>query len=174
MADTLDADLIPHLRRADRLIVARLKDARAHAHRGDVVTATQRLVDLHHSLIGPDGGGVIGDARAAFYRDAYRHEPFDAELHDPARLHPSAEEAHAARTAPVGRVDAHRDLGVLIERARRGLVVATGNPTAIDTWHEQHATAIRAWARRTLSDSQIALTAATNYLRLLPEFRDEP
>jgi hypothetical protein len=42
----------------------------------------------------------------------------------------------------------------------------------LDTWHRQHSAAIRATAVRMLSDSQIALHAATNWVRMLPEFRD--
>lgn len=168
----MDAALVPHLRRADRIVVDRFRDAAAHARQGDVVTAAQRLADLHHSLIGPDGTGAIGDARVAFYRDAWRHDPHDPEIHDPNLMHPAWDGAQAARTAPIGGIDARRDLGLLLERARHGLATVVGNSAAIDTWHQQHATAVRGWARRTLSDSQISINAATGYLRLKPEYRD--
>lgn len=172
--DPFDAALAPHLRRAGRLIAARLDDAKAHALGGAIATATQRLVDLHHDVAGPDGRGIVGEARAAFYWDSYRLDPFDPEIHDPDRRFPTSEEATAARTAPIGGVDAHRDLAVHIERARRGLVTATGNPAAIATWHQQQMMAMKAWARRTLSDSQVGLMSAIGAHRMRPEFRDTP
>jgi hypothetical protein len=181
--DPMDEALAPHARRADRLIVDRFADARSHARTGHVALAAQRLSDLHHGLIGPDGSGIIGDARAAAYRDAWRLEPHDPELHDPDRRYPTSEGAQAARTAPIGGGDAYRELALLLERARVALVTAHAaagrsgdaarRATAIDTWHEQHGTAIRRWARGRLSDDQIGIHAATNWLRMRGEFRDD-
>ena len=170
----LDEAIRPHIARADRFIAARLADARSHAKVGQIATAAQRLADLQFGLLGPDGSGLIGDSRAAFYRHAH-HADYDPDLHDPARRLPVAEGARAARTAPIGGVDSPRELALLIDRARSGPVLAhaTGRPEAFDTWHGQHATALRAWARRRISDDQISITAAVNWLRQKPEFRDE-
>lgn len=174
--DPLDTALVPHIKRADRLIVARMADARSHAKIGLVAWATQRLADLHLGLMGPDGSGLIGDARAAAYTYAY-HAGYDPDLHDPDRRYSTAEGARAARTAPIGGVDAHRELGVHVERARLGLIAAqagdaAGRATALDAWHEQHSAALRSWARRRLSDDQVSITAAIGWLRQKPEYRD--
>jgi hypothetical protein len=159
-----------------------MSDARAQALGGDISTAVQRLNDLHEALTGPDGSGIIGDARAVFYRDAHHLEPFDDEIHDPDRRLPAPEGAAAARTLAVGGIDARREAGVLIDRARLGLVTAhadagdsnamANRAASLDAWHEQHAMALKAWARRTLSDSQIAIFYAVSHLRLKPEYRD--
>lgn len=176
MNDPLNDQLTPHLQRAQRLVAARLADARAHAHRGDVVTATRRLADLHHALIGPDGSGAIGDAKAAFYRHA--HADFDPELHDPARRLPTPEGAAVARTAPILGRDAYHDAASRFAQARMRLVVAavagadTGaRSAAIETWHAQQTTALAGWARGTLSDAQMAIHQAVADLRLRPEWR---
>jgi hypothetical protein len=143
--------------------------------RGDIFTAAQRLVDLHHSLIGPDGSGAIGDARSAFYR--HSHRKYDPDIHDPDRRLPTAEGMGAARTAPIGGIDAYREMAVAIERARRALVTASAGDSSsraavLDTWHQQHSTAIRSTAVRMLSDSQISISAAVSWLMMRPEFRD--
>lgn len=177
MADDLDARLIPHLRRADRLVVGKFADIRAHTRTGDLATATQRLADLHHALIGPDGSGAIGDAKAAFLRDGFG--PFDPELHDPARRLPTPEAANAARTAPVMGVDHYREAAGIFDAARSALVTATApryddlavRNAAIDTWHGQHSGAVRAWVKRTLSNSQMAIHRVVGEWRLKPEYR---
>lgn len=176
----LQEQLIPYLRRADSLIVSRFRDARSHAALGLIAFASQRLSDLSLSLVGPAGSGIIGDARAAFFRAAHAG-PFDPDLHDPDRRFPTAEGIAAARTAPVGGIDADKELALKLEAARMGLVTAAAvggedgwatRQSAIDTWHEQHATAIRSWARRTLSDSQMAIFHAVVFLRAKPEHRE--
>lgn len=178
MADPLDRALAAHLRTAFNLIAARLDDAHAHANRNNIPIAAIRLIDLHHALAGPHGHGLIGDARAAFYRDA--HDDFDESIHDPDRRHPTPEGMTAARTAPIGGIDSHRQLGLHIDQARVGLVTAMAGradpsirQSLIDTWHSQTRDMLVGWARRTLSDSQVALNGAVSFLRLRQEFRDQ-
>jgi hypothetical protein len=179
LTDHLDATFRRHGAVAEGLIRRRLRAARALAATGDIRDAVESLVELHSSLIDRDGYGAIGDARISFYRDVYRHGPFDPDIHDPDRRFPTAESAEAVRTAPVGGIDAHRELGGLIDRARRALVIASavGDPavraSALATWYQQQSTAIGAWARRTLSDSQMSLHYVENWLRLKPEFRED-
>lgn len=183
MTDPFDAALHPHVRRTDALIRARFADARAHALHGDIATAGQRLADLQVALAGPGGSGAIGDARAAFYREAHRQHEFDPDLHDPDRRDPTPEGAAAARSISLFGADQGREVAGLLELARHGLVAAhagTGSAAdarlrdmIIDTWHEQHSTAVRAWARRTLSNSQVAIHAAVGWLMQKPEYRNE-
>jgi hypothetical protein len=184
MADPLDEALRPHLERAWRLIDSRMADARSHARTGMFPLAAQRLVDLHHGLLRSDGAGLVGDSFAEFYRDSWRHDPHDADLHDPAMREPVADGAMAARTAPIMGNEPAKELALHVERARYGLMAATAGTVhgiahdepsrlaAIDTWHEQHSAVLKGWARGTLSNGQMALHAATGYLRLKPEFRD--
>ena len=177
-SDHLDAAIIPWIERTDAITRDRMSDARAHAKVGDLATATRRLTSLHHGLIGPHGEGVIGDARAAFYRDV--HDAFDPEIHDPSRRFPVPEESQVIRQTPINGRDAHRDLAGLIDQSRQGLTIAAtsmgmmadaGSWTAIDTWHAQHSATIQSWARRTLSDNQMAIASAVGHLRIKPELR---
>lgn len=177
MTDDLDQRLAPYLRRADRLIVGGFDDVRAHARTGNLAGAARRLAELQQALIGPNGSGLIGDARASFFRDAFG--PFDPELHDPMRRVPMPAAVDVARTAPILGRHAYIDATHLIDHARSDLVVASAPRhadrdalhAAIDTWHDRHSGAIRAWARRTLSDSQMAIHRVVADWRLKPEYR---
>lgn len=181
MIDPLDQALAIPLRRAMSMIAERTEEAHAFALVGNLAAATQRLARLQVSLTGPEGSGLIGDARATFYRDVYRIEPFDPELHDLDRHLPTAEAAKTARTVPIGGKDAWRELAAQLEQARGNLIAAYGQQAAdagnrraaLATWQEQTRTALQAWARRTLSDSQITIHHAVGRLRLKPEYRDE-
>lgn len=164
--DFLDAAIRPYLCDADALVADRMDDAAAHARLGDLATATRRLAELRQAL-----ARIVGDTRASAYRDA--HRDFDPEIHDPGRRLPDPETAAAVRAMPIGGRDAGRELEMLIDEARQALVlaVATGMPDAVTGWRGQQGDAVRAWARRTLSDGQCAIFWATRHARIKAELR---
>ena len=82
-----DRDLRPWLARATVLIWDRVADARAHAGAGRMTEAAQRLEELRVGLLDDQSrtGSVLSNARAAFYRTAFREEPHDPAIHQVVR-----------------------------------------------------------------------------------------
>jgi hypothetical protein len=168
--DPLDDALRHNVRRAESAVAHRMADARAHMLAGDVALADRRLAELASSLVSEDGmRGIIPEARAAAYFDAYRLTPFRPDVHAPAWQHPHREGADAARHAP----EARRDVAALIDGARHVLPLLAGDAAAVDAWREQHAATIARGAATAISDGQMAVFWATNHLRTKAELRGD-
>ena len=147
------------------LAARRLADARAHATLGDRGTAASRLAELGDVL-----GSYLGDARAAFYHDAF---PVHA---DPA-IHrtdagPSLEGERIARTAAIAGRDQQAELLGAVGMAAAELpAAAQAGGEALTLWEARHRDAVTRHMRTALSDSQMALYHAVGRVLVRPELR---
>jgi hypothetical protein len=169
-----DAALRHWSARAAVLIWDRLADARAHAQVGRVHDAGRRLGELQLGLV--DGssrnGSMLGNARAAFYRNAFREEPHDLAIHQVIR--PDAAGELVARSAPILGRDQHADLRAAIAAAGESLRrLAASMPAAeqFSAWEARERDRLTAQTRMALSNAQIALSEAVGFLRVKPELR---
>ena len=173
-AEVLASRVRPWIDKADRLIGARVADARSHAWHAltdRVVRATDgrgtlsavkrtrslpaaenRMVELLDALVGPAGNslsGLIRDARAEFYRSSFDlwGPNIPAAIRD-TRAAPTKQGERAARGILVHERELRSDLEGTIEAARRGLMAAVtlaGVRTATD---KQSREALDSWAER--------------------------
>jgi hypothetical protein len=178
-----DEALRPWVERAGRLITDRLADARAHAEAGRTFEANQRLAELRRELFDretADGGSLLSNARAAFYRQGFHAEPFDLAIHRP--LYPGQAGELAARFSLIGGRNQYLDARLLIEDAvgsLRGLASTAAIlrdskppehwPAQFDGWERRQAGRLTSHFRSALSDAQMALYSAVGQLRIKPE-----
>jgi hypothetical protein len=175
-----DAALRPWLRRAELLISNRLADAGAHALAGRLFDGNQRLEELRRELLDGDGGSLLSDARAAFYRDGFEMAPYDPEMHR--EIRPDADGELAARFGLISGRNQYHDVRLQIGEAAgslRGLasvraVVGDSKPpehwqAQYQGWHRRHTAAIGGSMRQALSDAQMALHSAVGQIRIKPE-----
>jgi len=177
---TRDDQLRPWVARATVLIWDRLADARAHAEAGRPVEAAQRLGELRRGLLDDQSGkgSLLSNARAAFYRHAFHHHPFDPAIHDPVR--PDQVGELAARFSEIGGRNQYRDLRQAIEAIgdslKRLQAVLTG-PNAelrseqLGSWERRERERLIGQVQMVLSDAQIALSEAVSRVRVKPELR---
>jgi hypothetical protein len=175
-----DEALRPWVRRAEQVITDRLADAAAHAQLGQAFEAKQRIEELRRELLDGDGGSLLADARAAFYRDGFEVSPFDSGMHR--EIGPDAEGELAARFSQIAGRNQYHDVRLQIEEAAGGLrglasvraVVGDSKPpehwrAQYDSWHRRHTGAIAGSMRQALSDAQMALYSAVGRIRIKPE-----
>jgi hypothetical protein len=172
-ADVRDAQLSPWLLRARVLIQARVADARSHGEAGRTADAALRMTELGAGL-----GGILGDARSTFYRQAFNETPFNAAIHDDVR--PDGPGEMAARMSVIGGRNQYADVKRSIDAASttlRALSDAsrgeTGDfwPTAFASWQSQATQTLTSRLHSTLSDAQMALCEAVNVVRIKPSLR---
>ena len=168
----LAAALRPWTARAAGLVVRRLDDAHQHAVAGKLPTAEQRLSELYGSL-----AKHVSDARASFFRQAFRQHELDPELHQ-VGLGPTPEAEAAARDAQILGRSYDLDFRDLVEDARAGLQSAalaeqSSGPDApyLQNWAAEHQQRITARVQGELSNSQIAIFEAVGQILVKPEFR---
>jgi hypothetical protein len=181
-----DDALQPWVARAGRLIADRLADARAHAQAGRTFEANERIAELRRELLDVDtsaGGSLLSNARAEFYRQGFRAEPFDPAIHRP--LYPDPAGELAARYSLIGGRNQYLDARILIEDitgSLRGLghtAAILGDsppaggpeywPAQYDGWQKRQTERLTGHVRSTLSDAQMALYHAVGRLRIKPE-----
>jgi hypothetical protein len=178
-----DDVLRPWVARTARLIADRLADARVHSEAGRTFEANSRLNELRRDLLdapAADGGSLLSNARAAFYRQAFHAEPFDPAIHRELRPDPAGE--LAARFSLIGGRNQYIDGRLKIEEAigsLRGLgdvatIMRDSKPPEhwrrqYDSWQARHTEGLTAHIRGTLSDAQMSLYSAVGQLRIKPE-----
>jgi hypothetical protein len=175
--DTRDDRLRPWVARASVLIWDRMADARAHAQVGRITEAGQRLDELRLGLLDDQSrtGSLLSNARAAFYRAAFREEPHDPDIHQVVRPDPSGE--LAARFSPIAGRNQYQDLRAAITAAADGLhrLAAAAGPERrqelLEDWERRERDRLIGQTRRTLSDAQVALSEAVSRIRIKPELR---
>ncbi|MHB8397338.1 MAG: hypothetical protein ACYDCI_00165 [Candidatus Limnocylindrales bacterium] len=170
------AAIRPWLVQASTAIAARLHDARAHAETGRLHSAAERLDELERTL----ADGVIGPARAQFYRHAFLDQKsvLDRDMID-YTVEPTSSGAIAASTAPILGEDQYQSIGELIDRAGDELKLANavqrpdGRPRSAyhDDWERRHRTAITSAAHGALSNAQMALHNAVGQLLIRADIR---
>ncbi len=179
-----DDQLRPWLARATVLIWDRLADARAHAEAGRWPEADQRFTELRQRLLDDQSGtgSLLSNARAAFYRQAFHHEPFDGRIHaDGIRPEPAGE--LTARFAAIGGrnqyVEARKVLDGVKESLRHLAAVRDSDdnravepwPERFDGWLRRQRDAVTEHIQGALSDAQISLSEAVFRIRIKPELR---
>lgn len=174
----LTDSLRPWLNRARGMVDRRFADARAHAAGGRLEDAQSRLDELTRSL-----SGHISDARATFYRDAFKwhRSHLDPEIHLMDEL-PYADGEAVARLVKIGGRDAYADLGHLVDKAKHALAVAHAaaddhrvqpdlRDTILSAWEVTNRDGVHHFARSTLSDSAVAIHQAVGRILIKPERR---
>jgi hypothetical protein len=182
------ADMVrPWVARARAAITARFADARAHAERGSTIEANARLrgltAELGGSLAKPETG-LVGEARAAFYRDSFalQRRRLDPEVHD-LDLAPSADDVLVAQRHPIGgrhfplaiqdivTDDAGRSLDMAIAVVMTGDTSPGAKQAVLDTWQRKYSEKAAARVESELKTTAIALYEAVGRLMLRPEYR---
>ena len=167
------------------------RDARPTRQAGRTTEASARMAELTTSLVGTttairnglviSGGGVLSDARALFYRQAFHEQPFDPAVHDD--VAPEATGEVAARFSPIGGRNQHDDVRQTIGKASmtlRALSDAAKTagpgpdafwPTAFASWQSNVTQTLTNRLHGTLSDAQMALCEAVAQVRIKPALR---
>ncbi len=175
---TRDDQLRPWVARATVLIWDRIADARAHAEAGRMDQAAQRLEELRRGLLDDQTGkgSLLSNARAAFYRQAFHHEPFDPALHDPVRPDQAGE--LAARFSDIAGRNQYQDLRRAIEemtgilKRLQAVVAQDANKSErFDVWQTRERERLIGLIGTALSDAQVALSEAVSRVRIKPELR---
>ena len=182
MSDTselLQADYDRRAWHADALIGSRLADARAHAERGDLPTAKERLDELGGTLIERHG-----EARGHFYRRSFalhRQVGLDPTVHQ-VELQPTAEGERAVRGATIFGRNLPLDIRDLVADSAASLTsttLAANDPRTPahqaaalwSTWQAEQQRRLVGHARRELSDAQIAIFNAVGRILIRPDLR---
>jgi len=177
--ELLRADYERRAWHADALIGSRLADARAHAERGDLPRAKERLDELGRSLT-----GALQDARGHFYRRAFalhRQAGLDPAVHQ-AELQPTSEGEQVARDAKIFGRTLQLDITGLIAdsvAALTSVVLAANDPRTVahvrgnllGNWQGEQHRRLDGYSRRELSDAQIAIFNAVGRILVLPNLR---
>jgi hypothetical protein len=175
----MDAELARRAAHADALVGWRLADARAHAERGDLPAARERLGELRGAL-----GQKLREARVSFYRGAFSHyraDGLDPAVHDMG-LQPTPEGADVVRTAQIFGRDIGNDIDDLVEDTSAALTSAAlaatnertpavGRAAVMGAWETAHRGRLVGLAKRELSDSQMAIHEAVGRMFVLPNLR---
>jgi len=178
-SELLKADYDRRAWHADALIGHRLADARAHAERGDLPTAKDRLGELKRALL-----AAHGDARGHFYRRSFalhRKAGLDPAVHQ-VELQPTAEGESAARNAKIFQRDLALDIDDLVNDSAASLtstMLAANDPRTIGhvrgnifgNWQAEQHRALDGHSRRELSTAQIAIHEAIARILIRPELR---
>jgi len=153
------------------MVERRLEDAKAHAGAGKLAVGHRRLDELTAGL-----SQHVSDARAAFYRQAFRqhHAALDPAVHQ-LGLGPTHEGEHAARNVAILGRSYFADLSDLVEDAKASLTSATladqNGGSYLQSWAEQNRDRLIGLTARQLSDAQIAIFEAVGQILIKPELR---
>ncbi len=174
VSDIRERELRPWVAHATVLIWDRVADARAHARDGRITEAGQRLEELQTGLVGdPKGrGSILSNARAAFYRSAFRHRPHDPAIHQVVHAQPEGE--LVAQYAEILGRNQYADLRAAVDQTAESLkrlTAAGGTPEQLVDWERRERERLIAQTRRNLSDAQVALSEAISYIRIKPDLR---
>lgn len=175
----------PWIARARAVIAGRIKDARAHAERGDLLTARSRIAamvkDIAGTLKTPETG-IEGQARAAFYRDSFslQRRRLDPEIHN-LDLAPGDEDTLAVQRHHYGGSPFYLAMQDRAETALRSMAIATavikpgdsGNvkKAVWDQWERNHTEQTQKRVERELKTVSIAIYETVGRLMLKPEYR---
>ncbi len=184
--------IAPWVRRANREITKRIADARAHAEqsldnrrsgysREQLKTAQDRLQELQQCLIGSGVGqrGLVQDARAAFYGQAYREWllliPKEVRWE---KALPTTAGERDARTMLVHGISLLAEVGPTFEQVGKQLKSAinaaqsgsSGHQT-IDTWERQAGSNLQSRILTVLSDSEVKIRDDVGRSMIRPELR---
>ena len=191
-ADKLRLQAIaPWVRRANREIARRVADAAAHAERPStranpgrhLITPIERLADLRECLVGSGETnirGIIPDARAAFYRMAFRQTMPDA-IRDASAL-PTRYGETQARTVSLFGLSLFAEIQPVFLSAINGLkttlhMIQTQDMNsqqrsdAMDTWETMTRNKIQQAVMGMLSDAEVAIMNLVGRQMIRPEFR---
>ena len=178
--------LRPWTDRAAGMIDRRLADARAHAAAGKLDVGHRRLAELTGSLV-----QHVSDARAAFYRQAFRQHQaaLDPDVHQ-LGLGPTHEGERAARTVAILGRNYFADITDLVEDARASLTSAAladqggdlhhflpheggggYGGSYLESWAQNNRDRLAGLTARNLSDAQIAIFEAVGQILIKPELR---
>jgi hypothetical protein len=168
-----DAELRRWTGRAAVLIWDRLADAAAHARGDNMLAAHERLNELRAGLTGGQPqGALLGNARAAFYRQAFHHHPHDPALHSEPPLRPEPAGEMTARIAEILGRNQYRDLRDLINETGQSLDrTAAVSTELLPAWEVRERERLISAVTAALSDAQIALSEAVSHIRIKPELR---
>jgi hypothetical protein len=175
----LDAELERRVWHANALIGSRLADARAHAERGDLPTASKRLGELGYELV-----GKLRSVRVDFYRRSHalhRTQGLDPAVHQ-VGLQPTPEGEHVVRNAKILGRSLESNVTDLLDDAAAALTSVTLSADRPATpahtaqamwsnWETNNRKRIVGLARRELSDAQIAIHEAVGRMFVLPNLR---
>jgi hypothetical protein len=169
----LQSALRPWTARAAGMIERRLEDAQTHARGGNLPVANRRLAELLTAV-----ATHISDARASFYRQAFRqHQPLDPDVHQ-LGLGPDHQGEAAARSAAILDRSYHAELLDVISDAQASLTSAaladqsgTAGGSFLQSWTDQNRDRLIGLTARQLSDAQIAIFEAVGQILVKPELR---
>ena len=140
--------------------------------------------ELRRNLLDDQSGAasLLSNARAAFYRQGFRAEPFDPAIHRPLNPDPTGE--LAARFSLIGGRNQYLDGRLVLEEitgSLRGLgdvatIMRDSKPpehwrAQYDAWQTRNTAFLTGHMHGTLSDAQIALYEAVGRIRIKPELQ---
>ena len=153
----------------------RLADARAHAQRGRLAQAKERLLELRTGLVGHspgDGAGLLRDASSPLRNRAAAHHPIglDRPLHRDISGQPAAADTGRGVSPTVGRSDWLEAIQLSAQAISDLTAISTVSnsptrpeirPEAMAAWEARHRDRIGRWARAPWRVPRLPFTATS-------------